>query len=278
MKEASVAGRTEPAVGRRRKGSGETLKVVVVAVLVALGVRTLAYEPFNIPSGSMEPTLLVGDFLFVSKFAYGYSRFSMIFSPPLFDGRIFADHPERGDVAVFKLPRDNSTDYVKRIIGLPGDRIQMRQGQLYVNGEAAGLQRAGTFSPDTSNTTYQRYIETLPSGRSYHVLHESRSGPLDTTPVYEVPENHYFAMGDNRDNSIDSRVQTRVGFIPEENLIGRADFLFFSLGGGTRFWEIWAWPVNLRYGRFFQPANPDVDAPAPAQAGHLGPPATASLG
>ena len=155
--------------GSRSKGIWDTARTLIYAVAIALAVRTFLYEPFNIPSGSMKPTLLVGDYLFVSKFAYGYSRHSLPFSLPLIDGRIFAELPERGDVAVFKLPSDNRTDYIKRIIGLPGDRLQVREGVLYVNGEAAERVRLENFRDDdgTSNGELARYRETLPGGRSY---------------------------------------------------------------------------------------------------------------
>ena len=175
----------------------------------------------------MKPTLLIGDYLFVSKFAYGYSRHSLPFSLPLIDGRIFGNLPERGDVAVFKLPSDNRTDYIKRIVGLPGDRLQVRDGILYVNGEPAahGVEASGMTTAAATATA--RYRETLPGGVSYTVLDTTSKGPLDKTDVYEVPEGHVFAMGDNRDNSLDSRVPN-VGFIPIENLIGRAEIIFFS--------------------------------------------------
>jgi signal peptidase I len=242
----------QAAVSRSRsKSLWETVRTLVYAVLIALAVRTFLYEPFNIPSGSMKPTLLVGDYLFVSKFAYGYSKHSFPFSLPLFEGRIFADLPERADVAVFKLPSDNRTDYIKRIIGLPGDRIQVRNGVLYVNGEPTERARLEDFFDDdgSSNGALARYRETLPGGGpSYMVLDLVARGSLDNTRVYEVPEGHVFAMGDNRDNSLDSRVDN-VGFIPLENLIGRAEIIFFSTNGGARFWEIWNWPGAIRFNR-----------------------------
>jgi signal peptidase I len=235
-------------------GIGETIKTVVYAVVIAFGVRTFAYEPFNIPSGSMIPTLLVGDYLFVSKFSYGYSRYTVAFGAPLFDGRILYTKPERGDVAVFKLPRDNKTDYIKRIIGLPGDRIQVIGGILHINGEAVKRDRVEDFVTTDQfgrQVRVAQYVETLPNGRKHNIIEESDSGSLDNTQVYTVPENHFFAMGDNRDNSLDSRVSSMVGFVPVENLVGRAEFLFFSIDEGSSFWEFWKWPWAVRFGRIF---------------------------
>jgi signal peptidase I len=245
---------------RRNKsgGTGESLKVILYAILIALVVRTFAFEPFNIPSGSMIPTLLVGDYLFVSKYAYGYSRFSLPLGLPLFSGRIFARQPERGDVAVFKLPRDNKTDYIKRIIGLPGDRIQVKDGILYINDEAVPRNQIENYVPEDAPPDapgIPQYIETLPNGRSYHVLDQMPNGSLDNTGVYTVPEDSYFCMGDNRDNSLDSRVLTQVGYVPAENLVGRAEFLFFSLRGASG-WEIWKWPFAIRYHRLLHPLEP----------------------
>jgi len=227
----------------------DTLKTILIAVAVALVIRTVAYEPFSIPSGSMKPTLHVGDYLFVSKFTYGYSRFSMPFSPPLFDGRIFADGPERGDVAVFKLPSDNSTDYIKRIVGLPGDRIQVREGVLHINGEPVEREKVRTEGEGATAETI--YRETLPNGYTHHIREMSDDAYYDDTRVYEVPEGHYFMMGDNRDASQDSRALSKVGFVPFENLVGKASFIFFSYEAGTALWEVWAWPTAVRFERIF---------------------------
>ena len=237
----------------------ENIKTIVYAGLIAIGIRTIAFEPFNIPSGSMEPTLLVGDYLFVSKYSYGYSRYSLPFSPNLFAGRIFASLPQRGDVAVFKLPRDNSTDYIKRIVGLPGDRIQMKAGQLHINGEPAPRRLLGDYIARETNVRVQvrRFVETLPgsaagAGRTHDIVKMSDSGGLNDTPEFKVPAGFFFAMGDNRDNSSDSRDPTGgVGFIPLENLVGRAEFIFFSVDAQSPIWQVWNWPAQIRWSRLF---------------------------
>jgi signal peptidase I len=246
---------TRNGAGGKSGSWGDTLKTVIYAVLIAVVVRTFAYEPFNIPSGSMIPTLLVGDYLFVSKLSYGYSRHSLPFSLPLISGRIFGSAPERGDVAVFKLPADNKTDYIKRMIGLPGDRIQVRAGILHINGEPVKRRRiADLIQRDElgNAVAMARYVETLPNGRAHFIIEKSDSDQLDNTPVYVVPKGHYFAMGDNRDGSLDSRVLNHVGYIPAENLVGRADVLFFSTDGRARVWQFWKWPMATRFSRIFK--------------------------
>jgi signal peptidase I len=233
----------------------DTAKTIIYAVLIALFVRTVAFEPFNIPSGSMIPTLLVGDYLFVSKYSYGYSRHSLPLSLPIIPGRIMASPPERGDVAVFKLPSDNSTDYIKRIIGLPGDRIQMRQGRLWINEKLVKRKRVEDFVYTDRFGRINRlaqFTETLPNGRVHKIMEQTDQGQLDNTKLFTVPKGHYFAMGDNRDNSLDSRVMSGVGFVPLENLVGRAEILFFSTNGRASWWEFWRWPGAMRFHRFFQ--------------------------
>lgn len=240
-----------------RSSWSETLIIVVEALAIAMFVRVFFYQPFNIPSGSMKETLLIGDYLFVSKLSYGYSRFSFPFSPNLFSGRIWGAEPKRGDVAVFKLPRDNSTDYIKRVIGLPGDEIQMKNGQLFINGKGVPKEPEGTFKTweDGRERTIPVFQETLPNGVKYQVLDSDPNGPYDNTGVYKVPPGHYFMMGDNRDNSTDSRVRSAVGFVPYENFIGRAEIIFFSAKvdgpGAMHWWAPWTWPFDIRWNRFF---------------------------
>ena len=236
----------------KRSGLGETVRTIVYAVLIALVVRTVAFEPFNIPSGSMIPTLLVGDYLFVSKYSYGYSRYSLPFSPDLFEGRIMEAMPERGDVVVFKLPSNTDLDYIKRVVGLPGDRIQMIGGILNINGVPVERQLIGPDSYiDNNGNEVQvlEYVETLPGGVSHAIFEFSDNHRLDNTQEWIVPEGHFFAMGDNRDNSLDSRAN--VGFVPFENLVGRAEFIFYSTDGTAEIWEIWKWPGATRLDRLF---------------------------
>ena len=236
-------------------GAGETIKIIVQALILALVVRTLLFQPFNIPSGSMKSTLLIGDYLFVSKYAYGYSRFSLPFGPHLFDGRIWSTPPTRGDIVVFKLPRDDSTDYIKRVIGLPGDRIQVKEGVLYINDQAVPRDNIGAFDDPADGVHYTQFKETLPNGVTYVTLDRDANGLEDNTQVFEVPPDHYFMMGDNRDNSTDSRVPPAsggVGYVPFENLVGRAEIIFFSVDEGAPAWEVWKWPWTVRWDRLFK--------------------------
>jgi signal peptidase I len=238
---------------RTSGGIAELVKTLVYAVVIAIFIRTFFYEPFNIPSASMVPTLLIGDYLFVSKFSYGYSRYSLPFGLPLISGRIFSRPPQRGDVAVFKLPRDPSLDYIKRVIGLPNDRIQMKGGLLYINGTPVKREptdRCDVPPSAAGGAVLQQYWETLPNGVGHCIIEMGDDRALDNTPVFLVPADTYFMMGDNRDNSADSRdPNSGVGYVPAENLVGRAEFIFFSTNGYAGWWEIWKWPFTIRYGR-----------------------------
>ena len=284
------------ATAKNKEGTWETVKTIFWALAIAMAFRSILYQPFSIPSGSMKPTLLVGDYLFVSKFAYGYSRYSLPFSPDLFDGRIWGEIPERGDVVVFKRPgadtctegpvefaarigsallstvglarpiRDpgDCIDYIKRVIGLPGDRIQVIDGVLHINGTPVGMEPAPDFVeikgmdgeahslqgcrnepvPQGGACAHETWVETLPNGVRHLVLNAGDL-PQDNTPVFTVQPGHVFFMGDNRDNSVDSRF-AEVGQVPFENLIGRAEVVALSSAGA--FWEVWKW----RFDRFFE--------------------------
>lgn len=249
------------------------LPVLVIAALIALCFRIFVFQPFNIPSGSMYPNLLVGDYLFVSKFSYGYSRYSFpdwLFVD--FKGRVFEKEPERGDIAVFRQPRQMHVDYIKRIIGLPGDTVQMREGLLYLNGEIVPREFLGTEERGENGVTdvYSKYEETLPNGVKHYIYEKSDWEFYDDTIEYEVPDGHYFVMGDNRDGSLDSRATDKVGLVPKENLIGKAKLLFFSTEGigdacplGDGFFRypknlgclIWYGVKNIRYSRMFRPVH-----------------------
>jgi len=275
-------------------GFWETVKVIIQALLIALVVRTVLFQPFNIPSGSLIPTLLVGDYLFVSKYSYGYSHYSLpalvdptaqslpgardlalgplrvpslatiiegLHLPPLaLPGRILASPPKRGDIAVFRPPGEPEQDFIKRVIGLPGDKIQMIKGRLYINGIVVPREAAPAFPMEdgfAQTTEVKAYYETLPDsqGRPSGVRHEiiqlaGDEGPASNTDVFTVPPDHYFMMGDNRDNSEDSRFPSGpVGYVPAENLIGRAEIVFFSLADGAAAWQFWRWPQTIRWSR-----------------------------
>jgi signal peptidase I len=237
---------------RKESGVSEGLRAAIPALLIALVIRTLLFEAFVIPSGSMKATLLVGDYLFVSKYSYGFSHYSLPFSPRWFSGRIFGAMPERGDVVVFRLPKDDSVDYIKRVIGLPGDRIKVVDGLVFINDKAVRRERAEDFVDDEGMPTLvRRWQETLPSGVSYQTLDLQDGGPLANTDEYVVPAGHYFMMGDNRDNSQDSRVLPAVGYVPFENLVGKAQVIFFSIGDGEPAWHFWKWPESVRWSRLF---------------------------
>jgi signal peptidase I len=219
------------AVWREIGGLALGLLALVLLVAVLLGFRSLLYQPFNIPSGAMKPTLVIGDYIAVAKYPYGYSRYSFPGSPSLFAGRILAAQPRYGDVVVFRLLRGPSTDYVKRVIGLPGDRIQMIHGLLHINGTPVKREQiADAIETDASGRTARgkQWRETLPNGATYVTLDLVDEGFYDNTPVYVVPPRHYFMMGDNRDNSVDSRMLSQVGYVPFENLVGRVDRIILS--------------------------------------------------
>ena len=236
----------------------EFARTAIIAVILALVVRSFLLEPFNIPSSSMKPTLEIGDYLFVSKPAYGYSRYSFPLGLAPIEGRIMAKSPERGDVVVFKLPTNTGIDYIKRIIGMPGDIIQVIEGRLYINPRLIPRQPVGLARVEESGSsmTMMEYLETLPGGVIHRIYEESDDKPLDNTKEFVVPEGHYFMMGDNRDNSQDSRVQNVVGYVPFENIVGRASFLFFSTNGYANLAEIWKWPWSIRYNRLFMSIKP----------------------
>ncbi len=248
---------------KKDKGSfDEFISTFLWAAVFAIIIRSLMFEPFSIPSGSMKPTLIKGDFLFVNKWVYGYSRFSfpLGLGPIPAGERIFEHVPERGDIIVFKLPTNPKIDYIKRVIGLSGDEIQVKGGRLYINGDKVERTEIGTENSASAmgfplNLT--AYTETLPNGIEHAILEESDNEPLDNTAKYIVPEDHVFAMGDNRDNSQDSRVSNLVGFIPLENIVGRAERIFMSVDSEQgKIWEVWNWPKAIQFERVFNGLRP----------------------
>jgi len=249
---------TEAPAAAKPTNWGETfeiVKTVLYALAIALVLRILLFQPFTIPSASMEPTLLQGDYIIVSKYTYGYSRHSIPFSPPLFHGRVLERTPRRGDIVVFKLPRDGHTDYIKRLVGLPGDRIQVTDGRLYVNGQPVARTEISPTQMEVYGFTQQvrRYRECQAPDRC-HLTYDMRpDGDVDNTSVYVVPAGHYFMMGDNRDNSLDSRVpeSVGVGFVPAENLVGKAEIILFSWNAEASLFKPWTWVTEMRPSRFF---------------------------
>ncbi len=237
----------------KKETFGETVKTVVYAVLIAIVIRSLLFEPFRIPSGSMYPTLEVGDYLFVSKYTYGYSKHSFPASLAPIKGRIWASEPNRGDIVVFKFPVDNKTDFIKRVIGLPGDTVEVREGILYINDKPVERKEIGEYKIDefmVRPEIYTEYEETLPNGVKHRILEISdHERQVDNTTKVTIPEDHYFVMGDNRDRSDDSRLS--VGFVPKENLVGKARFLFFSHNDKGAWYKPWTWPKMIRWSKIF---------------------------
>jgi signal peptidase I len=241
----------------------EVLRTLFWAFIIVLGVRSFLWQPFNIPSGSMVETLLPGDYVMVSKYAYGYSRHSFPLALPLFEGRVWAAEPKRGDVVVFRRNAD-MTDYIKRIVGLPGDRIQIKKGVLYINGRAVLMDLLESPEGAKRDGEAKRYRETLPEGRSYVVTDRYEAGRADNTAEFTVPAGNYFMLGDNRDDSTDSRFapdgatgafladERGLGFIPFENILGRADSIFFSADGSAGLLDFWNWPAAVRWERIFR--------------------------
>ena len=243
---ATTASFTREAIG--------TAKSVGLVLLIALVLRVVVFQPYTIPSSSMEPGLVTGDYIVVSKWAYGWSRASIPFNPPLPGGRIGGRAPKRGDVIVFRLPRNPDEAYIKRLIGLPGDRVQVAGGEVRVNGVAIPRQAAGLAEDhDAPGRIVPRVVETAPSGKRYVTFGGAPDGEGDNTGVYVVPEGSYFFMGDNRDNSLDSRwpMEVGVGFVPAENIVGRAEAVVLSWRAGASILKPWTW-LNLDFGRFFR--------------------------
>ena len=236
----------------KEESLADTIKTVFYAIVIAILIRTFLFEPFKIPSGSMYPTLYVGDYLFVSKYTYGYSKHSLPFSLPLISGRIWADMPERGDVVVFKFPQDNKTDFIKRIIGLPGDKVKVEDGRLYINDKLIERKEAEDFViRDAAGNAerFRQYKEVLPEGFEHMIIEISDMENADNILEVTVPQGSFFVMGDNRDKSNDSRFD--VGFVPFENLVGKARFLFFSHNDEGAWYKPWTWPKKIRWERLF---------------------------
>lgn len=240
----------------------EFFKTISFALIFALVIRMFLFEPFNIPSGSMKPTLLVGDYLLTNKSAYGYGQYSFsvffkVYIPAPFEGRAMAKEPKRGDIAVFFLPQIGE-NYIKRVVGMPGEKIQVKRGRLFINEKMVPRESLGLVEENGNVLT--EYIETLPGGILHRIYERGDAEPLDNTITYTVPEGHYFMMGDNRDNSRDSRVLEEVGYVPFKDFVGRADVLFFSTNGSARAYEVWKWPWAIRFKRLFNligPVRPD---------------------
>ncbi len=232
----------------------ENIKTLIYALVIAVIIRSLLIQPFYIPSSSMEPTLLVGDRLFVTKYSYGYSKHSFPFSPPILNKRIMFKNPERGDVVVFKTPADNRTDYIKRLIGLPGDKIQFIESNLYLNNsEILKSKITNKSSIYCGNKVIDvfKFEENLPNGKKFHTVYLKGYTPQNSD-IFTVPDDHYFFLGDNRDCSKDSRFLTSVGYVHKDNLVGKAQFIFFSSNSNVgSLFEFWKWHKSIRFKRTF---------------------------
>ena len=236
----------------------ENIKTLFYALVIAVVIRSLFIQPFYIPSSSMEPTLLVGDRLFVTKYSYGYSKHSFPFSPPILNKRVFFKSPERGDVIVFKTPADNRTDYIKRLVGLPGDKIQFIDANLYLNNSEilkSKIKNKTEINCGNRIIDVYRFEEKLPNGKKFHTVY-LKNYTYQNSDVFEVPQDHYFFLGDNRDCSKDSRFLSSVGYVHKDNLVGKAQFIFFSsdrkVGSIFTFWK---WHKSIRFHRTFDRIN-----------------------
>ncbi len=236
----------------------ENAKTLFYALIIAIIIRSLLIQPFYIPSSSMEPNLLVGDRLFVTKYSYGYSKHSFPFSPPIFKGRIISNEPKRGDVVVFKTPTDNRTDYIKRLIGLPGDHVQFIDSNLYINNSE--IIKSRTSKNDKiycgkQNIDVFTFEEILPNGKKHNTVY-LKDYTFQNSDLFIVPEDHYFFLGDNRDCSKDSRFLTSVGYVHKNNLVGKAQFIFFSSDKSiASVFSFWKWNKSMRFNRFFKKIN-----------------------
>ena len=233
----------------------ENTKTLFYALIIAIVIRSLFIQPFYIPSSSMEPNLLVGDRLFVTKYTYGYSKHSFPFSPPIFKGRLFQNEPKRGDVIVFKTPADNRTDYIKRLIGLPGDKIQFIDSNLYINNSEilkSRISKKDTIFCGKKKIDVFTFEELLPNGKKYNTVY-LKNFSYQNSDIFTVPEKKYFFLGDNRDCSKDSRFLTSVGYVHEDNLVGKAQFIFFSSDRSIgSIFSFWKWNKSIRFNRFFK--------------------------